>query len=110
MHDVSSADRTAEAPTSTAVDRDSDVEAYDAAGGVVSDLFDDDQSRLLSDPALLQSLTAAKLAAIANEVRAEGWTRQPGGDQHNNNRTAIALKISEPIQLIEFIGQIWRKW
>ena len=93
MHDVSSADRTAEAPTSTAVDRDSDIEAYDATGGVVRrDLFDDDQSRLLSDPALLQPLTATKLAAIADEVRAEGWARQPGGDQRNNNRPAIALQ------------------
>lgn len=50
------------------------IEAYEAAGGVVRrDLFDDEQSRFLSDPALLQSLATAKLEAIAAEVRAEGW-------------------------------------
>ena len=50
------------------------IEAYEAAGGVVRrDLFDDAQERLQADPALLQSLAAAKLEAIAAFVRAEGW-------------------------------------
>ena len=50
------------------------IEAYEAAGGVVRrDLFDDEQSRFLSDPALLQSLAAGKLESVAAEVRAEGW-------------------------------------
>ena len=50
------------------------VEAYEAAGGVVRrDLFDDEQSRFLSDPALLQRLASEKLDALAVAVREEGW-------------------------------------
>jgi ParB family chromosome partitioning protein len=42
------------------------IEAYEAAGGVVRrDLFDDDQSRFLCDPALLERLVAEKLEALA---------------------------------------------
>lgn len=50
------------------------IEAYEAAGGVVRrDLFDDGQSRFLSDPALLERLAAEKLQALAATVRGEGW-------------------------------------
>jgi ParB family chromosome partitioning protein len=50
------------------------IEAYEAAGGVVRrDLFDDEQSRFLSDPALLERLAVEKLEALAVTVRAEGW-------------------------------------
>ncbi|MDP1899284.1 MAG: chromosome partitioning protein ParB [Rubrivivax sp.] len=50
------------------------IEAYEAAGGVVRrDLFDDEQSRFLSDPALLQRLVVEKLEAFAEAVRQEGW-------------------------------------
>ena len=50
------------------------IEAYEAAGGVVRrDLFDDEQSRFLSDPALLERLAAEKLEALAGTVREEGW-------------------------------------
>ncbi|WP_326406526.1 ParB/RepB/Spo0J family partition protein [Methylibium sp.] len=50
------------------------LEAYEAAGGVVRrDLFDDEQSRFLSDPTLLQRLATEKLEALAVPVRAEGW-------------------------------------
>lgn len=50
------------------------IEAYEAAGGVVRrDLFDDEQSRFLSDPALLERLAAEKLQALAAAVREEGW-------------------------------------
>ena len=53
------------------------VEAYEAAGGVVRrDLFDDDQSRFLSDPALLDRLASEKLEAAAAIIRqdaADGW-------------------------------------
>jgi ParB family chromosome partitioning protein len=50
------------------------IEAYEAAGGVVRrDLFDDEQSRFLSDPALLQRLATEKLEALAEDVRREGW-------------------------------------
>ena len=50
------------------------VEAYEAAGGVVRrDLFDDEQSRFLSDPALLQRLATEKLNALAAQVRHQGW-------------------------------------
>ncbi|HWH73391.1 MAG TPA: ParB/RepB/Spo0J family partition protein [Methylibium sp.] len=53
------------------------IEAYEAAGGVVRrDLFDDAQSRFLSDPALLERLAAEKLEAHAATIRAdatEGW-------------------------------------
>jgi ParB family chromosome partitioning protein len=50
------------------------IEAYEAAGGVVRrDLFDDEQSRFLSDPALLERLAVEKLDALAGAVREEGW-------------------------------------
>jgi ParB family chromosome partitioning protein len=50
------------------------IEAYEAAGGVVRrDLFDDEQSRFLSDPALLERLATEKLEALAGTVREEGW-------------------------------------
>lgn len=50
------------------------IEAYEAAGGVVRrDLFDDEQSRFLSDPALLERLATEKLEALAVTVREEGW-------------------------------------
>ena len=52
------------------------IEAYEAAGGVVRrDLFDDEQSRFLSDPALLERLATEKLEALAATVREEGWKR-----------------------------------
>jgi ParB family chromosome partitioning protein len=37
------------------------------------DLFDDEQSRFLSDPALLERLATEKLEALAATVREEGW-------------------------------------
>jgi len=50
------------------------IEAYEAAGGFVKrDLFDSEQGRFLSDPALLQRLATEKLEAIAATVREEGW-------------------------------------
>ena len=50
------------------------IEAYEAAGGVVRrDLFDEEQSRFLSDPALLHRLATEKLEAHAEAVRQEGW-------------------------------------
>jgi len=50
------------------------IEAYELAGGVVRrDLFDDEQSRFLSDPALLERLATEKLEALAATVREEGW-------------------------------------
>ena len=50
------------------------IEVYEAAGGVVRrDLFDDEQSRFLSDSALLERLAAEKLEALAGTVREEGW-------------------------------------
>lgn len=50
------------------------IDAYEAAGGVVRrDLFDDEQSRFLSDPALLECLAGEKLKALAGAVREEGW-------------------------------------
>jgi ParB family transcriptional regulator, chromosome partitioning protein len=50
------------------------IEVYEAAGGVVRrDLFDDEQSRFLSDPALLERLATEKLEALAATVREEGW-------------------------------------
>ena len=50
------------------------IEVYEAAGGVVRrDLFDDEQSRFLSDPALLERLATEKLEAVAATVREEGW-------------------------------------
>ena len=49
------------------------IEAYEQAGGVVRrDLFDDEQSRFLSDPSLLQRLAIEKLDALAGALREEG--------------------------------------
>ena len=51
------------------------IEAYEEAGGTVRrDLFDDEQSRFLSDPALLQRLVSEKLEALAVPIRLEGWS------------------------------------
>lgn len=50
------------------------IEAYEAAGGVVKrDLFDSEQSRFLSDPALLQRLAAEKLEVAAGALGEEAW-------------------------------------
>jgi ParB family chromosome partitioning protein len=50
------------------------IDTYEAAGGVVRrDLFDDEQSRYLSNPPLLQRLATEKLEAVAEPVRHEGW-------------------------------------
>jgi len=51
------------------------AEAYGEAGGtILRDLFTEDGGGWFEDPALLDRLVAAKLAGIAEEVRAkEGW-------------------------------------
>jgi ParB family transcriptional regulator, chromosome partitioning protein len=51
------------------------AEAYEAAGGGVRrDLFSDEQHGVyLTDTALLDTLARSKLAAVADEVHAEGW-------------------------------------
>lgn len=50
------------------------IEAYESAGGVVKrDLFDSEQSRFLSDPALLQRLAAEKLEVVAGALHEEAW-------------------------------------
>ena len=53
------------------------VDAYEAAGGVVRrDLFDDEQSRFLSDPAMLDRIATEKLEAVAAVIRqdaSESW-------------------------------------
>jgi ParB family chromosome partitioning protein len=51
------------------------VDAYEGAGGTVRrDLFDDNHSGTLLDPALLDRLVTDKLASVAESVRAEGWS------------------------------------
>ena len=50
------------------------VEAYEAAGGVVTrDLFDEDDGGWLQDPALLDRLVTEKLKAAAESLSGEGW-------------------------------------
>src|SRR3990167_420621 len=50
------------------------IEVYEAAGGVVRrDLFDDEQSRFLSDPALLERLATERLEALAGTLGDGGW-------------------------------------
>ncbi len=50
------------------------IEAYEAAGGVVRrDLFDDEQSRFLSDAVLVQRLATEKLQTLAEALRQQGW-------------------------------------
>jgi len=52
------------------------LDVYETAGGGIRrDLFaDDDNGVYLTDAALLESLAQDKLAGIAEEVRAEGWS------------------------------------
>jgi ParB family chromosome partitioning protein len=51
------------------------VEAYEAAGGAVRrDLFADHDSGFLQDAELLHRLADEKLQAVAETVRAEGWS------------------------------------
>ena len=50
------------------------IEAYEAAGGVITrDLFEDDKGGWLQDPALLDRLAAEKLKVEAEKLAAEGW-------------------------------------
>lgn len=50
------------------------VEAYVAAGGgVMRDLFEDDDGGWLTDPALLDTLVAEKLRQAGDAIAAEGW-------------------------------------
>jgi ParB family chromosome partitioning protein len=50
------------------------VDAYEAAGGVVTrDLFERDDGGWLPDPALLDRLVIEKLKAEGGKVQAEGW-------------------------------------
>lgn len=50
------------------------AEAYTQAGGVIlRDLFSEDGGGYFEDGALLDRLVLAKLEAVADEVRAEGW-------------------------------------
>ena len=50
------------------------LDAYVAAGGgVMRDLFEDDDGGWLTDPALLDTLVADRLDAEADRIRAEGW-------------------------------------
>ena len=50
------------------------AEAYTQAGGVIlRDLFSEDGGGYFEDGALLDRLVLAKLEAIADEIRAEGW-------------------------------------
>ena len=50
------------------------VDVYEVAGGVVRrDLFDDEQSRFLSDAALVQRLAIEKLQTLADALRQQGW-------------------------------------
>ncbi len=51
------------------------IEAYEAAGGVVRrDLFDTEQAGWISDPELLHRLAVERLDAVAEPIRAEGWS------------------------------------
>jgi ParB family chromosome partitioning protein len=50
------------------------IAAYEAAGGtVMRDLFQEDDGGWLQDQALLDRLVGEKLAAEADQIRAEGW-------------------------------------
>jgi ParB family chromosome partitioning protein len=51
------------------------VDAYEAAGGrVVRDLFGTENSSYVEDMTLMQTLAAAKLQAVADQLKAEGWS------------------------------------
>ncbi|NTA19915.1 ParB/RepB/Spo0J family partition protein [Agrobacterium tumefaciens] len=50
------------------------VDAYKEAGGdIVTDLFSDDEDSFLSDRPLLVRLASDKLAALSEQLKAEGW-------------------------------------
>ncbi len=68
------------------------IEAYEVAGGVVRrDLFDDEQSRFLSDPSLLRRLASDKLDALAGALREDGWGWVKPGIQAEPVTAAAAL-------------------
>lgn len=51
------------------------LDAYEAAGGsVIRDLFGGQNSGYIKDAALMQKLAGEKLDAIAEQLRAEGWS------------------------------------
>ncbi|TWB14240.1 ParB family chromosome partitioning protein [Nitrospirillum amazonense] len=51
-----------------------DVDAYEAAGGIVlRDLFQSDDGGWLQDPVLLDRMVAEKLKATADQIAEEGW-------------------------------------
>lgn len=64
------------------------VEAYQAGGEILRDLFEADDGGWLQEPALLDRLVSDKLKANADEIAAEGWkwisvdTDLPYGHDH----------------------------
>lgn len=76
------------------------VEAYQAAGGVVSrDLFQADDGGWFQDPALLDRLVADKLAAAAETIAAEGWkwVRVDVGFEYGHTHGLRRLASTSPL-------------
>ena len=72
--DLLSALMEAEVSASDPVARFVSREAYVAAGGIIlRDLFDEEGGGYFADTDLLDTLADAKLQALAEAVRAEGW-------------------------------------
>lgn len=81
------------------------LEAYTEAGGkVVPDLFED--TSYLEDGALLQQLAGQKLAAAADEVKAEGWGWVEASLENDYSVTSRCSRIrpvalNAPAELVE---------
>jgi ParB family chromosome partitioning protein len=70
------------------------VDAYQVAGGVVlRDLFDEQHQGFLTDAALLDRLAGAKLHAVADAVRAEGWKWVDTMVRYDHSATADMRRI-----------------
>ncbi|WP_353744671.1 hypothetical protein [Sphingomonas sp. 66-10] len=71
------------------------IDAYVAAGGgVMRDLFDEDDGGWLTDPALLDRLVGEKLEQEAERITAEGW-------KWDSNAIDLPWKITYGMREIE---------
>ncbi|MCF3947224.1 ParB/RepB/Spo0J family partition protein [Acidiphilium iwatense] len=83
------------------------IDDYEQAGGyVMRDLFEHDDGGWLQDPALLDTLVASKLKAVAEEVAAEGWkwvevalTLPYGATRGLRELTGVALDMIDEEQV-----------
>mgnify|MGYP000972669640 CR=1 FL=1 len=79
------------------------VEAYEAAGGLVlRDLFAEDEATFLTNRALLNQLSLAKLEPVAEELRQQGWgwaqTSLESGYTMASGFSRVYAEVREPTE------------